>query len=258
MKTTGWCGVVTTPEGVAYERASPLKRAGEAVVRGVSCGRGDGCVERWRFGTLAPMKSNATTVKEYLASLPEDRRVAVEAVRRAIVANLDKDYEECMLWGVAAYVVPHRVWPEGHHTDPKKPVMMCGVSSQKNDMVVYMMNVFGGGGGLGGDTALREWFSGAWVKAGKTMGMCVEGAGGGGCCIRFRKLEDISLDVIGEAVRRTPVKVYVERHVKGLADRGGKGRGAEGKKVKGEKKVAKKVAVKKKAGKKVAKKTAKR
>ncbi|MCC6322661.1 MAG: DUF1801 domain-containing protein [Phycisphaerales bacterium] len=189
------------------------------------------------------MKSTATTVKDYLASLPEDRRAAVEAVRKVILANLDKDYEERMLWGVAAYVVPQRVFPPGHHTDPKKPLMMCGFSSQKNDMVVYLMNVFGGGGGLGGDQALREWFDGAWVKAGKKMGMCVEGAGG--CCVRFRRLEDIALDVIGEAVRRTPAKVYVERYVRGLGER----KGAT---------TAKKAATKKVGKKKVAEKKAKR
>lgn len=194
------------------------------------------------------MKSTAKTVPEYLASLPPDRRADIEAVRRVILKNLDADYEECMLWGVAAYVVPQRVWPAGHHTDPKKPLMMCGVSSQKNDMVVYLMNVFGGGGGLGGDQALREWFEQAWVKAGKKPGLCVEGAGG--CCVRFKKLEDLALDVIGEAVRRTPAKTYVANYVNALASRG---RGPVGKKVKGEKsgkKSAKKVA--KKASKKSA------
>lgn len=165
------------------------------------------------------MKSTATTVPEYLASLPDDRRVAVEAVRKVILANLGKECEETMLWGVAAYVVPQRVFPPGHHTDPKKPLMMCGVSSQKNDMVVYMMNVFGGGGGLGGDAALRAWFEQAWVKAGKKMGMCVEGSGGGGCCIRFKKLDDISLEVIGEAVKRTTAKKFVENYVRGLEER---------------------------------------
>lgn len=179
----------------------------------------------------AGMKSNARTVPEYLEELPEDRRAAVQAVRDVILANLDKDYEECMLWGVAAYTVPQRVFPAGHHTDPKKPLMMCGVSSQKNDMVVYLMNVFGGGAGLGGDPALRDWFNEAWVKAGKKMGMCVEGAGG--CCVRFKKLDDIALEVIGEAVRRTPAKAYVQRYMKGLEERKtGKGDQAkDGKKV---------------------------
>jgi hypothetical protein len=192
------------------------------------------------------MKSTATNVKDYLASLPEDRRVALEAVRKVILANLDKDYEECMVWGVAAYVVPHRVWPSGHHTDPNKPLMMCGLSSQKNDMVVYMMNVYGGGGkdGGGGDKALREWFEHAWAKTGKKLYLA--GSGGAGCCIRFTKLEDIALDVIGEAVRRTPAKAYVENHLGMLV---GRGKAPGGKKVKVEgpaKKVTKKPAAKKK------------
>lgn len=203
---------------------------------------------------LHAMKSTATTVKDYLASVPDDRRTALEAVRKVILANLDKDYEECMLWGVAAYVVPQRVFPPGHHTDPKKPLMMCGFSSQKNDMVVYLMNVFGGGGGLGGDTALREWFDGAWVKAGKKMGMCVEGAGG--CCVRFRQLDDIALDVIGEAVRRTPAKVYVERYVRRLGERGKGGKGGKGGKIALSKK--KTAPSKKKAVKEIGKETAKR
>lgn len=202
------------------------------------------------------MKSSATNVKDYLASLPEDRRAALEAVREVILANLDKDYQECMVWGVAAYTVPHRVFPPGHHTDPKKPLMMCGFSSQKNDMVVYMLNVSGAGGWTP-DKALSEWFKQAWAKSGKPLGLEV---GGGGCCVRFKKLEDVALDVIGESIRRMPVKAYVESYVSMLADRG---KGADGKKLKSEKPAKKpaKTVVKKvarMAAKKVGKKAAKR
>ena len=72
------------------------------------------------------MKSTATTVKDYLASLPADRRAGIEAIRKVILRNLDKDYEESMLWGMIGYAVPHRVWPLGYHCDPKKPLMMVG------------------------------------------------------------------------------------------------------------------------------------
>jgi hypothetical protein len=206
------------------------------------------------------MKSQATTVPDYLASLPDDRRAALETVREVIRKNLDKDYDECMVWGVAAYTVPHRVFPAGHHTDPKKPLMMCGFSSQKNDMVVYMLNVSGAGGWTP-DKALAEWFKQAWAKTGKPLGLEV---GGGGCCVRFRKIDDVALDVIGESIRRTPAKAYVESYVGMLADRG---KGADGKKLKSESppalpaknraaKVAKKVG--KKTVKRVAKKAAKR
>lgn len=181
------------------------------------------------------MKSKATNIKDYLASLPEDRRTAIEAVRKVILKNLDKDYEEGMMWGMIGYAVPHRVWPLGYHCDPSKPLMMAALASQKNNMTVYLMNVYG-------DKTTREWFQKAWAKTGKKLNM-------GGCCIHFKKLEDAALDVIGEAVRRTPAKAYVENYVKMLASTG---RGPDGKRLKGEK-TAKKVAKKKVAKKKVAK-----
>ena len=188
------------------------------------------------------MKSKATNVNDYLASLPEDRRAALQAVRKVIVQNLDQDYEECMVWGVAAYVIPQRVFPHGHHTDPSKPVMMTGFSSQKNDMVVYMLNVHQ-------DKTLGEWFKQAWEKTGKRLGLEV---GGGGCCVRFRKLDDLALDIIGESIRRTPAKAYIERYVRMLADRG---KAPDGKKLKSDKAVK---TIAKKPARKVAKKVAKR
>lgn len=195
------------------------------------------------------MKSKATTVKDYLVSLPADRRAAIEAVRAVMLKNLDKDYEECMVWGVIGYVVPHRVWPHGHHTDPNKPLMMAGLSSQKNDMVIYLMAVHQ-------DKASREWFNQAWARTGKRLDM----SGEGGCCVRFKKLEDVALDVIGESIRRTPAKAYLENHVRQLADRG---RSPDGQKLKREtpakrsvKKTVKKSA--KKSAKTVARKKSKR
>ena len=182
------------------------------------------------------MKSKATTVKAYLASLPADRRQGIEAVRKVIRANLDKHYEESMLWGMIGYAVPHRVWPHGYHCDPSKPLMMAALSSQKNNLTVYLMSVYG-------DKSERAWFQKAWAKTGKKLNM-------GGCCVRFTTVEDAALDVIGEAIRRTPAKAYIERYVQTLA---GTGRGPDGKKLKpaaGKKKAAKKVT------KKVAKKAA--
>ncbi len=176
------------------------------------------------------MKSKATTVKAYLESLPADRRVGIEAVRKVIRANLDKQYEECMLYGMIGYAVPHRVWPLGYHCDPSKPLMMAALASQKNCLTVYLMSVYA-------DKAERAWFQKAWAKAGKKLNM-------GGCCVRFRKAEDAALDVVGEAIRRTPAKAYVANYVKMLASTG---RGPDGKKLKpaaGTKKVATKVATK--------------
>lgn len=153
------------------------------------------------------------------------------------------------MWGMIGYAVPHRVWPLGYHCDPEKPLMMAALASQKNNMTVYLMSVYG-------DKKEREWFQKAWAGAGKKLKM-------GGCCVHFKTLEDAALDVIGEAIRRVPAKVYVENYVKILASTG---RGPDGKKIKVAKagataatKTAKKVGKKSvgtKVGKKVAKKSA--
>jgi hypothetical protein len=158
------------------------------------------------------MKSTAATAKAYLDSLPPHRREALQTVRLAILGSMDKGLEERMQYGVIGYCVPHRVWPHGHHTRPELPLMYMGLSSQKNDMVVYMLFLLH-------NAREREWFDAAWKGTGKKNYLEVSGAG---CCLRFKKIEDLSLDVIGEAMRRMPVEKYLEDHIAALA-RMGKG-----------------------------------
>ncbi len=141
------------------------------------------------------MISKAKTVGEYLAALPPDRRDAVQAVRQVILKNLDTGYEEGMKSGMIAYYVPHRLYPAGYHCDPKQPLPFAGLASQKNYMSVYLMSVYC-------DTKHMEWFRREWAKSGKKLDM-------GKCCIRFRKIEDIPLAVIGQAIARAPVKGYI-------------------------------------------------
>ncbi len=148
------------------------------------------------------MQSKATTVDQYMAELPEDRRAALSAVRDTILANLDKDVEECMNYGMIGYVIPHRVYPPGYHCDPSKGLPFAALASQKNAMSVYLMTVYGEG-------AEENWFREKWAKTGKKLDM-------GKCCIRFKKAEDLALDVIGEAIRRVSAKdfiAYYERSI---------------------------------------------
>lgn len=139
--------------------------------------------------------SKATTVKAYLAELPADRRATLEAVRKVILANLDKDYEEGMQYGMIGYYIPHRVYPAGYHCDPRQPMPFAGLGSQKNYMSLHLMCVYG-------NTKHTEWFKKAWAATGKKLDM-------GKACIRFKKIEDVALDVIGEAIKRVPVKTYL-------------------------------------------------
>lgn len=142
------------------------------------------------------MQSKATTVEQYLRELPEDRRKALEAVRRVILENLDKDFEEGMSYGMIGYYVPHRVYPAGYHCDPKQPLPFANLASQKNHMALYLMCIYG-------DTPLASWFREAWAKTGKKLDM-------GKACVRFKKVDDLALDVIGEAIRRVPARAYID------------------------------------------------
>jgi hypothetical protein len=148
--------------------------------------------------------SKAQTVREYLAELPADRRAAIEAVRRVILKNLDKDYEEGMQYGMIGYYVPHRVFPAGYRCDPKQPLPFAGLASQKQYMAIYLMSVCGCDDPARKPTPEGAWFRKAWLKAGKKLDM-------GKACIRFKKIEDVPLEVIGEAIARVPAKKYLAR-----------------------------------------------
>ncbi len=142
------------------------------------------------------VQSKATTVKDYLAELPEDRRAAIEAVRKVILKNLDKDFEEGIAYGMIGYYVPHSVYPPGYHCDPRQPLPFANLASQKNHMALYLMCVYG-------DQDQRKRFEADWKKAGKKLDM-------GKSCVRFKKLDDLALYVIGETIRRVSARKYIE------------------------------------------------
>lgn len=154
------------------------------------------------------MQSKAATVSAYLKSLPADRRAEIEKVRAAVNQNLDRDgYEEGMGYGMICWVVPHRVFPAGYHCNPKQPLPFAGLASQKNYCSIYMpLAVPANVPQQGPDSGLHRWFVDAWKKSGKKLDM-------GKCCIRFKRADDLALDVIGELIRRMPAKAYIAGYV---------------------------------------------
>lgn len=144
------------------------------------------------------MQSKATTVPKYLAELPAERRAIVEAVRQTVLRSLDPAYEEGMQYGMIGYYVPHRVYPPGYHCDPKQPLPFVCLAAQKNYFSLYLGCVYGTEDG-------EAWFREAWAKSGKKLDM-------GKSCLRFRKLDDLALDVVAEAIRRVPAEQYVRQY----------------------------------------------
>ncbi|MDB6038725.1 MAG: hypothetical protein JWM99_2566 [Verrucomicrobiales bacterium] len=150
------------------------------------------------------MQSSATTVQEYLKELPADRRKAINAVRGVILANLPKGYEECMSYGMIEYVVPHSIYPKGYQCNPKLPLPFINLGSQKNHMALHLMCCYR-------DPKLKAWFEKAWKDTDRKFDM-------GGGCVRFKKLEDVPLEVVGQLVASLPVDVYIRRIEKMFAE----------------------------------------
>lgn len=144
------------------------------------------------------MQSKATTVEQYLAELPDDRRAILKAVRKVCLDNLSGGYEEGMQYGMIGYYVPHSLYPAGYHCDPKQPLPFACLASQKNHLALYLMCVYGEG-------ESANWFRDAWAKTGKKLDM-------GKSCVRFKRLDDLALDVVAEALRRMPAPKWIARY----------------------------------------------
>ena len=151
------------------------------------------------------MQSTSTSVADYLAELPADRKAAITAVRTVIRKNLPKGLVEQMQYGMITYVVPHQRYPAGYHCNPKDALPFASLASQKNHMALYLMTV-------SQSPAMTEWLTEQFALAGKKLDM-------GKSCIRFKKVESLPLDVIGEAMARVSVDEYIAAYEAILAKR---------------------------------------
>ena len=139
------------------------------------------------------MQSNAKTVAEYLSNLDDARRDAISAVRGVILDHLPDGYAEAMQFGMITYVVPLSVLADTYNG---QPLMYVALASQKRHMSLYLTNVYG-------DESVEQWFRERYRAAGKKLDM-------GKSCVRFRKLDDLPLALVGEVVARTPIADFVE------------------------------------------------
>lgn len=143
------------------------------------------------------MQSEATSPSEYIASLPEDRKEAISKIRKIILDNLPKGFQEGMGYGMMGYSVPHSIYPAGYHCDPKLPLPFIAMASQKNFISFYHMGVYA-------DKKLFDWFVNEYPKHCKTrLDM-------GKSCIRFKKMNDIPYQLLGELASKMTVQEWIE------------------------------------------------
>ncbi|NDI98833.1 DUF1801 domain-containing protein [Flavobacterium sp. LaA7.5] len=150
------------------------------------------------------MQSKATTPAEYMDSLPEDRKPAMEKLRNVILENLPKGFQEGMGYGMLGYAVPHSLYPPGYHCDPKIPLPFMSIASQKNFIAFYHMGIYS-------DKDLYQWFVTEYPKHSKyKLDM-------GKSCVRFKKPDAIPFELIGELVARITPEQWIatyESHIK--------------------------------------------
>ena len=149
------------------------------------------------------MQSTAKTPAEYVDSLPDERKSVIENIRKTVLDNLPEGFEETMGYGMLGYVVPHSIYPSGYHCDPKTPLPFISVASQKNFIAFYHMGIYA-------DESLLNWFIAEYPKHCKTkLDM-------GKSCIRFKKMNDIPLELLGQLVAKMSVQDWISLYEKNL------------------------------------------
>ena len=142
------------------------------------------------------MQIKAATPEEYLEKIPEERKMALSKLRAVIKENLPMGFQESMSYGMIGYVVPHQVYPDGYHCDPKLPLPFINIASQKNFIAMYHMGIYA-------NKELLDWFVNEFPKhSNLNLDM-------GKSCIRFKKPEHIPYELLGKLVKRMTCEEWI-------------------------------------------------
>ena len=147
------------------------------------------------------MPTKPTTVQEYLNAIPEERQVPFDKLRNTVLENIPEGFEEGIGYGMPAYFVPHSIFPNGYHCDPKLPLPFVSIANQKNFIALYHMGVYA-------DKEIYDWFVEEYGKH------CKYKLDMGKSCVRFKKMEDIPYDLIAELMRKFTPQQWIDLYQK--------------------------------------------
>jgi hypothetical protein len=145
------------------------------------------------------MQYKASSPSDYISQLPEDRQGPMSKLRKIINDNIPKGFEETMNYGMIGYVVPHSIYPDGYHCSPELPLPFMNIASQKNFVAVYHMGVYA-------DKSLLDWFTSEYQKH------CKYKINMGKSCIRFKRMDDIPFDLIGELASKMTTEQWINMY----------------------------------------------
>ncbi len=145
------------------------------------------------------MQIKVDTVEEYIDQIPEERKEVIQKLRIVLSKNLPEGFTEEMSYGMIGYVVPHSLYPKGYHCTPKLPLPFINIASQKNFVALYHMNLYA-------NKSLMEWFTTEYPKHSKAK------LDIGKSCIRFKKLDQIPYELIGELAQKITVDEWIKTY----------------------------------------------
>ncbi|MGB5274923.1 MAG: DUF1801 domain-containing protein [Flavobacteriaceae bacterium] len=149
------------------------------------------------------MQYKAETPEDYIRQLPEERQKAISRLRDVVKTHLPSGFKEQISYGMLGYVVPKSLYPAGYHCDPSLPLPFLNLASQKNFVALYHAGIYA-------DPKLHDWFVTEYPKH------CKRKLDMGKSCVRFKYLEDIPFDLIGELCAKMTPQQWIERYEKNI------------------------------------------
>lgn len=149
------------------------------------------------------MQYKADSPEDYISQLPDERQAPIKKLRKVILKNLPKGFEEGMNYNMIGFYVPHSVYPAGYHCDTKLPLPFINIASQKNFVAVYHMGMYA-------KKELLDWFTTEYPKH------CKYKLDMGKSCVRFKKIEDIPYELIGQLVAKMSSEEWIEIYEKAI------------------------------------------
>lgn len=143
------------------------------------------------------MQYKAISPEDYISQIPKERQDAMKKLRKVIKDNLPKGFEEGMNYNMIGYYVPHSIYPNGYHCDTKLPLPFMNIASQKNFMALYHMGMYA-------KKEILDWFISEYSKH------CKYKLDMGKSCVRFKKIEDIPYDLIGQLTAKMSVDEWIQ------------------------------------------------
>ena len=143
------------------------------------------------------MQYKAESPEDYIKQVPEERQSTIKKLRKTIKDNLPKGFQEVINYGMIGYVVPHSIYPDGYHCDPKTPLPFMSFASQKNSINLYHSGIYA-------NKEIHDWFVGEYPKHSKRkLDM-------GKSCVRFKKMDEIPIELIGELCAKLTVNEWID------------------------------------------------